>query len=73
MKNTKECPKCKSVEVINIKGDRFAGGAGNNIPVGSFLFNAVKVDRYLCTDCGYSEEWIDKKEDIEKLKKKFKN
>ncbi|WP_278281159.1 hypothetical protein [Clostridium sp. BSD9I1] len=34
---------------------------------GMTIFSAVKVTRYLCCDCGYSEEWIDDKKDIEKI------
>ena len=55
MKNTNKCPKCNSDDILNIAENRFAGGASNNIWLGSFLFNAVKVDRYLCTNCGYSD------------------
>ena len=43
----------------------------NNIQVGWSNFSAVLVNRYVCCDCGYSEEWIDK-EDIAALKKKYK-
>ena len=32
--------------------------------VGMTVLSAVKVSRYLCWKCGYSEEWIDNKEDI---------
>ena len=42
----------------------------NNIQVGLTVFSAVLVNRYVCCDCGYSEEWIDK-EDIPTLKRKY--
>ena len=48
-----------------------AYGVGNNIQVGWSNFSAVLVHRYVCCDCGYSEEWIDR-EDIPALKKKYK-
>ena len=67
MKNTGICPKCSASGVLKIKGQVGAYGMGNNIPTG---FSYAKVDRYLCTACGYSEEWIDK-EYIEKLKAKY--
>ncbi|MDD6070043.1 MAG: hypothetical protein PUC12_04415 [Clostridiales bacterium] len=49
--------------------DGFAGayGTGNNIMVGATIFSAVKVDRYVCCGCGFSEEWI-RNEDIDRLK-----
>jgi hypothetical protein len=48
------------------------GQAGHNdIPTGSFSFRTVKVTRYLCGSCGFSEEWIDSPEDLHKLKEKY--
>jgi hypothetical protein len=44
---------------------------GNNIPAGITWFNAVKVTRYLCGSCGFSEEWIDSPGDIARIKKKY--
>lgn len=71
MKNTETCPKCNSMNILRIPGKAGAYGSGNNIMVGSTIFSAVKVTRYLCCECGYSEEWIDSKKDIEKLRNKF--
>lgn len=68
MKNSVTCPKCNSNNIIKIPGKVGSYGSGNNI---SFGFTSVKVTRYLCCDCGYSEEWIDSKQDIEKLKRKY--
>ena len=31
----------------------------------------AKVTRFLCGKCGFSEEWIDSLEDIEKLRMKY--
>lgn len=33
--------------------------------------STVKVTRFLCTNCGYIEEWVEDREDIERLKDKF--
>ena len=70
MKNTHICPKCNSTNIVRIEGKAGAYGVGNNIQVGITNFSAVLVNRYLCYNCGYSEEWIDK-EDLPKLKKKY--
>lgn len=67
MKTTKICPKCSSNDIIKIEGSAGAYGAGNNIPL---TWSYVKVDRYLCCSCGYSEEWINR-DDMEKIKKKY--
>ncbi|MBR3359080.1 MAG: hypothetical protein IKG46_14805 [Solobacterium sp.] len=71
MKNTGICPKCGSAEIIRIEGQARAYGAGNNIPVGMTIFSYIKVPRYVCMDCGFSEEWIDEK-DLPVLWEKFR-
>ena len=71
MKNTRICPKCNGTEILRVDGNAGAYGSGNNIPVGMTNFSAVLVNRYVCCNCGFTEEWIDK-EDIAKLKKKYK-
>ncbi|WP_308749253.1 hypothetical protein [uncultured Anaerococcus sp.] len=72
MKNSNKCPKCGSSDIIKIPGHAGAYGSGNNIMVGMTIKSAVLVDRYLCADCGYSEEWVDT-DYIDKIKKKFKD
>lgn len=68
MKTTRICPKCGGRDILRIEGTTGPYGAGNNIQTGFFFSSAVLVHRYVCGDCGYSEEWIDR-EDIPKLKK----
>lgn len=70
MKNGKKCPKCAGTDILRIEGEARAYGAGNNIMVGATIFSAVNVHRYVCCDCGYAEEWIDR-EDIPALKSKY--
>ncbi len=70
MKTTNTCPKCGGRDIIRVPGKSGAYGVGNNIQVGATVFSAVLVNRYICCECGYSEEWIDQ-EDLAKLKKKF--
>ena len=71
MKKSNLCPKCGSAEIIRIPGQSGAYGSGNNIPIGMSIFSSIKVTRYLCGHCGYSEEWIDNPDDLEKIKGKF--
>ncbi len=71
MRNSNTCPKCQSTDIVRIQGSTGGYGAGNNIAVGRTIFSAVKVTRYLCASCGFSEEWIDSDDDIAKLKKKY--
>ena len=71
MRNSKLCPKCQSTDIVRIPGDIRGYGVGNNIRVGWTIFSAVKVTRYLCASCGFSEEWVDSADDIDKLKKQY--
>ena len=72
LKNTRRCPKCGSSDILFVPGYAGAYGSGNNIKTGFTIFSAVKVDRYVCGNCGYSEEWI-RKEDIPSLKNNYTN
>lgn len=71
MKNTRICPKCSSSDILRFDGYTGAYGSGNNMMTGHTVFSAVNVNRYVCCECGYTEEWIDR-EDIEKVKKSKK-
>ena len=71
MKNTKQCPKCGSGDILIVDG--FAGphGSGNNVMLGISILSAVNVNRYICCSCGFTEEWINK-EDLPKVKQSKK-
>jgi ribosomal protein S27AE len=71
MRTSKTCPKCKSPDIVRIEGEVGGYGSGNNIRIGLTVFSHVKVTRYLCGSCGFSEEWIDSADDIAKIKKKY--
>lgn len=71
MKNRKYCPKCQSTDIVIIDGYTDPHSGGNSIALGSTIFSMINVDRYICCNCGFTEEWINK-EDIEKVKKSKK-
>ncbi|BCM93947.1 hypothetical protein IAD21_05842 [Abditibacteriota bacterium] len=64
MKNTGICPKCESQEIVHV-----AEMGYHYIPISTF--KGVAIARYICTHCGYCEEWIDSPEDREKLKDRY--
>ena len=67
MKNTKQCPKCKSFDIVRFDGYVGSYGAGNNVLTGATIFSGVNVNRYVCCSCGFTEEWIDM-DDMDKVK-----
>ena len=71
MKNSNRCPKCNSHDIKRIEGKAGAYGSGNNIPVGLTFFSSIKVTRFLCIGCGFSEEWIESPDDRETIKEKL--
>jgi len=68
VKQTGKCPKCGLSEIIRIPPSATMWG---QMKVGKTLFSAVKATRFLCAKCGYSEEWVEKPNDIKKLRTKF--
>ena len=69
MKNSAQCPKCKSREILKIPFLRDNNGQ-NAVNTGFFV--RAKVTRYVCATCGFTEEWIDNINDLEKIREKFK-
>ena len=69
MKNTGRCPKCGSSRLLRIPDDAHRYLA-NSIPMttGAWV-KRVPVTRYVCTGCGYVENWVE--EGMEALKKHF--
>ena len=68
MKYTKTCPKCQSTDIVRFDGDDGARDAVNRLQTS--FFNFVNVNRYICCNCGFVEEWIDKKDIKEVAKSK---
>ena len=72
MKKTNQCPKCQSYEIYKLRGvDNYKQGVtdiNNRIAIG--FWGEAMITRYICMDCGFSEEWLDSK-DLENLKEKL--
>ncbi len=67
MKTSKKCPKCTSQNLVRYSGKADTKyTSGNCIALGDPVWELVKINRYICCECGYTEEWIDQK-DLEKL------
>ena len=64
MKKHTKCPKCSSTEVFIVPLNKnLYGGA-----IGKGILSAVNIRRYLCFGCGFTEEWIDDKKELEAIK-----
>ena len=72
MKNTNVCPKCGSNDIVRVDG--MSGTFSSkwySIPMGMITANAIPVTRYVCINCGFIEDWVDIKEDREKIKERY--
>ena len=68
MKNRGTCRKCRSHDIIRIDG-KLEGGTA--IFLG--LVESVTLTRYICGNCGFTEEWVESEEDIDKLKRRYQS
>jgi len=70
MKATKTCPKCGSSDIIVVSMRKTVGTI---IPITFSMAGCVGLSRYVCGACGFTEEWIVDKDDIERIRSKFSN
>jgi Zn ribbon nucleic-acid-binding protein len=71
VKNSSECPKCHSEDILKIWSYPASNRRGDSIPFGPWIFSDIPVTRYLCCSCGFTEEWIDSTDDIQNLKQQY--
>lgn len=67
MKNMQICTKCGSQNIVRIPdhGGRYA--SGNNIYTTNMtLIGKIPVIRYVCCECGYVENWVEKRMSLRK-------
>lgn len=65
------CPKCSSPEVHvseDAWGQRGTYGS-NTVPI--TMFKNAKLNNYICTNCGYVENYIKKDSMLTKIKNKW--
>ena len=65
MKNL-QCPKCRSVEVIRLPEDLQAPTMISGAKPPS-SYKPIKVTRYCCANCGYTEVWANEPDDLKNL------
>lgn len=55
MKHSFTCPKCSSTDVVFFEGSKYNQAS---IVYLNRLGAAAAIDRYACTHCGFTEQWI---------------
>ena len=59
MKYKKKCPKCGSQDIVMFLDDGCPDNAHKGIMTGMTLFSNVSMERYICCNCGFTEQWVD--------------
>ena len=56
MRTSFQCPKCNSQEVAEVIGYNI--NQHQRIPLTKWGLKNAILDRYICTNCGYTEEYV---------------
>lgn len=68
MRDNGICSNCGGEEIVQIKTSVWNRGY-NYIYIGMFTY--LYPTKYICTDCGYMEQYIEKRKHLDMLKRKF--
>ncbi len=71
MKNTGICPKCQSHHIVE-ESRKTSSYYNNWVTVKQNWAKFISLVRYICVDCGFTEEWVKEIEDLDKIEKKLK-
>jgi predicted Zn-ribbon and HTH transcriptional regulator len=68
MKESHQCPKCKSKEIVMLASGNFMTKV---YPFGKDDTGYSMVAKYACTECGYVEEYLVDQEELAEIKSKL--
>lgn len=72
MKNSGYCPKCGSREIARVPDNPARHASGNNIYTTTVtLMGKIPVIRYVCCGCGYVENWVERPEELMRIRETF--
>ena len=72
MKFTHKCPKCESADIVK-ESKKNNPYYTNYVYVKKNWATYITLARYICLRCGYTEEWVDTQEELDKIEKKLKD
>lgn len=72
MKNTGRCTKCGSANIVRVPDNPYRHASGNNIYTSTAtLMGKIPVIRYVCCECGYVENWVEREHELRKIMNVF--
>ncbi len=69
MKNL-QCPKCRSQEIVRLPGDIQPPSTLSGAKPPS-SFKTIHITHFCCTNCGFTETWVDDPDDLKNILTKF--
>jgi hypothetical protein len=66
MKNDKQCPKCHSTAIARKRGSPVLN-SWSRISINLTSLD-VWITRFVCTECGFIEEWVENPSDLKRFK-----
>lgn len=57
MKRTHTCPKCGGTQLVHVPASQWLFARGGNAYLGLHRGERVLISKYICTSCGYVENW----------------
>jgi len=67
LKISGKCPKCGSSDLFSSLARQEA-----SVVAGMTIFSSIRVTRFVCTACGFIEEWIEGEENLSRLHSKVR-
>jgi len=68
MHTHEKCGKCGSAKLLLVPE---TPGQHSHIVFGERVLQTVAVTTYVCTDCGFIEQWVNSKDELMKLKEEL--
>jgi predicted RNA-binding Zn-ribbon protein involved in translation (DUF1610 family) len=70
MKNSGKCPKCGSTAIARKRGSPVLN-SWFRISVNITSLD-IWVTKFICTECGFVEDWIENEKDLKRFKERIK-
>lgn len=68
MKRTHTCPKCGGTQLVHVPASQWLFARGGNAYLGLHRGGKVLISKYICTGCGYVENWAGRPQDLAALR-----
>ncbi len=68
MNRTHTCPKCGGTQLVHVPASQWLFARGGNAYLGLHRGERVLISKYICTSCGYVENWAERPQDLAALR-----